>query len=450
MTTPDTTSGRKRSFSYVTDTPPAKVHQIYPPSFYDNLSRVWLTDLALIEHNRRLEHTDHLPTPPPPPSIQEPLLDELSSFDLTEIQRFARHGGPDLADIRGYHIYNMPRAARTQEQDVAAANDPVIATTTSKKTSSPYDRNFMQTLIDNGVCPPDYEYPGNIQPAQAVDYEQVKEHLLKERNDKDLTKLNKSDVKAMSKSLNRTSEGTVSDWIFPKLEGTLVSAREREGRLPFVKLKPLFRNVRLAIPVPDVFYGAVPEQIRLPIREQLSKSIQPTADTDNPILPNCFLAVKGKDGAVAVAERQAYYDGVIGARTIHDLEEYAAGKSIFDKKIKSISMTLINGTLTMYGTHVLGPSLREHPEVRYVVTKINRFVLDNDVFELHRAITAYRNALEWAEEIRDDAIQKAHRRLDAVTKQGRQPRAPESKQQIRTKGSRTGLRSGGFESHVAL
>ena len=62
-----------------------------PNSFWDNLSRQWLTPRALREFDRRTVW----PIAPVPPC----LIDK-KDVRLTELKRFARHGGPSLGDLR--------------------------------------------------------------------------------------------------------------------------------------------------------------------------------------------------------------------------------------------------------------------------------------------------------------------------------------------------------------
>ena len=90
---------RKRHTDLPTETsPPAKRckftrrHRATPfaPSFWDNLSKVSLTSLALREIDRRNEERQHLPIPA--------ASGEVVSKDIA---RFARHGGPDLRHLRG-------------------------------------------------------------------------------------------------------------------------------------------------------------------------------------------------------------------------------------------------------------------------------------------------------------------------------------------------------------
>jgi hypothetical protein len=79
------TKRRRRSRSQGT-------HYRRPPEFWDNLSRLQLTRLALHEFDRRTI----LPTVSKPPE-----LFEVKEIRVKELARFARRGGPNLRDLRG-------------------------------------------------------------------------------------------------------------------------------------------------------------------------------------------------------------------------------------------------------------------------------------------------------------------------------------------------------------
>ena len=66
-----------------------------PSSFWDNLSRQWLTRRALREFDRR---TICLAAPIPPQRTGE------ENINLAKLKRFARLGGPSLDDIRGVSL----------------------------------------------------------------------------------------------------------------------------------------------------------------------------------------------------------------------------------------------------------------------------------------------------------------------------------------------------------
>ena len=76
-----------------------------PPEFWDNLSQVPLCRRALREFNRRAVR----------PTIPKPRGRSVLKGDLVEqLKRFARHGGPDLHDIRGVSlVYAMENHANS-------------------------------------------------------------------------------------------------------------------------------------------------------------------------------------------------------------------------------------------------------------------------------------------------------------------------------------------------
>lgn len=105
-------------------------HHIYeaqsppPPAFWDNLSQLWLTKRALRELDRRNAQA----TPPPLslcPESYRPLtrhtlaeqrkknplaashfLEHCTAKCSKDISRFAKHGGPDLSDLRSVCVAN--------------------------------------------------------------------------------------------------------------------------------------------------------------------------------------------------------------------------------------------------------------------------------------------------------------------------------------------------------
>ena len=60
--------------------------------FWDNLSRIWLSRCALQEFDRRTAQLV-ISTPKYP--------SDLKRYPVRDLERFARHGGPSLRDLRG-------------------------------------------------------------------------------------------------------------------------------------------------------------------------------------------------------------------------------------------------------------------------------------------------------------------------------------------------------------
>lgn len=97
-----------------------------PPHFWDNLSQLELTKGALRELDRRnateahpylhQEHRYRRPRTrraaaarrnPCPPALE--FLQQSSPTDRAQLRRFARHGGPNLKDLRGVQkLPNLP------------------------------------------------------------------------------------------------------------------------------------------------------------------------------------------------------------------------------------------------------------------------------------------------------------------------------------------------------
>jgi hypothetical protein len=88
--------------------PPKKSRQSRnrtPPEFWESLSQVPLCRRALREFNRRTVRRT-IPKPP----VRSALKGDL----VKQLKRFARHGGPDLRDIRGVSlIYAMENHANS-------------------------------------------------------------------------------------------------------------------------------------------------------------------------------------------------------------------------------------------------------------------------------------------------------------------------------------------------
>ena len=68
----------------------------YPDSFYDTLSRIRLSRGALRLYDRRIDQTQCSPS-----LLPKPTTPSLPGQDLHKIKQFARHGGPNLAHLRG-------------------------------------------------------------------------------------------------------------------------------------------------------------------------------------------------------------------------------------------------------------------------------------------------------------------------------------------------------------
>ena len=75
--------------------------KIHSPEFYDSRPKLWLTRRALKEFDRRNSLLSWSGQP-----VFEIPIDIGNIYDTKQIQKFARHGGPDLGDLRAVSPYH--------------------------------------------------------------------------------------------------------------------------------------------------------------------------------------------------------------------------------------------------------------------------------------------------------------------------------------------------------
>ncbi|KAI1820135.1 hypothetical protein F4861DRAFT_533893 [Xylaria intraflava] len=337
-----------------------------PPAFCDNLSPIPLTRNTLDELNRISEHAARqIARTSTSPATKE-----------VQIKRFARHGGPDTADIRG-----PGRGRRTRKSATLSKCSSASSSKPSTRSTGPYDWAFQQHLINHGIM----ERPrASLSPT----------HFTQEDFDA-----------FMQADADASKEWQVMSAVIPIIEGEVEDGKCLSGQIPFSNLDCLTDNTLVA-GNPDRYYGALLEQLNQQLQEKLNKRIIPSTQKDLPIAPNFFLAVKGPDGSLPVAARQACYDGALGARGMHSLQTY--GKALeFDNNAYTLTSTYQSGNLRMYTSHLVPPA---NPTARpeYVMTQVGAYALNHNHNSFRTGASAYRNARDWAKQTRDEAIQAAN------------------------------------------
>lgn len=281
--------------------------------------------------------------------------------------------------------------------------------TTNTTSSTPYSRNFQQNLIDHGIYPDGYEYPDGRIPAAPDNWEEINVRLVKPRPSLSPSKFSDEDFRKFKRADTHASkEKPVITSVIPIIEGDIGDPKCAGGEYVFGNLAPLTDGT-LAQAKPDHFYGARPEQLNRQIRSELSDRIIPSTQDDLPMLPNFFLEAKGPDGSLAVATRQACYDGALGARGMHSLQSYRQDEFTYDNNAHTITSTYHGGQLKLYTTHLAeprGPDCR--PE--YIMTQLRSFSLTDMYDTFRQGVSAYRNARDWAKEKRDEFIRLANER----------------------------------------
>lgn len=182
--------------------------------------------------------------------------------------------------------------------------------------------------------------------------------------------------------------------------------------ISFANLEPLMDG-RIAPAQPSMYYGADSGQLSPSIRNELDRHIVPSAD--RPLAPNLFLECKGPTGHMDVATRQVRYDGALGARAMHSLQNYGAEEPVYDGNAYAFSSIYHTGTLKLYAHHATAPTAsrpsRGRPE--YHTTQLGAFALTGSRDAFVEGVTAFRNLRDLAKQYRDTLIQTANSRTQS-------------------------------------
>lgn len=194
--------------------------------------------------------------------------------------------------------------------------------------------------------------------------------------------------------------------VIPAILGTHQPSHASARNTVFGNLQPLTDGT-IALAKPDIYYGAHPEELSRPVRDKLGHHIVPSTMRDKPLAPNFFVEVKGPDGNAAVAMRQARYDGAIGSRAMHSLQNYGEEEVKYDNQPHTFSSTYHGGQLQLYAHHTTQPTSEEGPPT-YHITKIRGFDMTDTHETFVQGATVFRNARDLAKEHRDRLIQAAN------------------------------------------
>ncbi|KAI1825064.1 hypothetical protein F4861DRAFT_211971 [Xylaria intraflava] len=465
MSPPTRVDSSKRRLSSDTSTPepsPKKQKLAHPtrppPAFWDKLSEIPLTRSALRELDRRntavAAAASSLTTAPCPRPSRRPItrrtardqkpthtstqpatqyLARSSQAKLRQIRSFARQGGPDLSELRAHQYEPIVVASRSRMSgrpsslgrrtrgSASSMENTPESQTISTKSTGPYDRAFQQHLIDHGIYPHRYRYPDRrTPPPPPGNLEKIMQVIARPRPSLSPSRFTQDSFEIFEQAnADAFKEGEVISDVLPIIEGAVENRKCVSGQIPFTNLDHL-TDGSLVPGNPDRYYGARPEQIHKQVRVELSGHIVPSTQHDLPIAPNFFLAVKGLDGSSAVAARQASYDGALGARGMHSLRSYRDPEADFDNGAYTITSTYHDGQLKMYTSHPLPPAV-PGASGGYVTTQIKAYALTSDADSFRTGAGAYRNARDWARQMRDEAIKKAN---EASARDKPSPSAP--------------------------
>jgi hypothetical protein len=206
----------------------------------------------------------------------------------------------------------------------------------------------------------------------------------------------------VQKDHDARSEKTVMSTVFPIIRGS-ADIPFGEEKL-FGNLDPLAEGIVSA--KPDFYDGTLAAECDKVVRQLLGSSIIPSTQDHLPIAPNFFCEGKGPDGSHAVGERQALYNGALGARAMHDLQRFG-NAALYDNNAYTITSLYHCGQLELYTVH---PVKSAHPdrEMDYQMTLLKSYSIKGECDVFRQGVQAFRNARDWAKEQRDSFIFKAN------------------------------------------
>lgn len=426
-----------------------------PPEFWDNLSHVPLVKSALRELDRRT--VKHVAAPRP--IVSKPL----------DILRYARHGGPDLSDLRGVtrppsvmhrgrpgkargRIGKSPargRAGARASRSSRSSRAESEGKTTKTKSSSPYDAAFKQQLIDFNIYPINHILASNAPPAAPDNLQDIIHEVCGNgRASLEPEAFGSEQHERFWRSyILGTSEEPQSRTL-DMIEGdklSLSSAHVKRGPAKLNNLRPLV-PANFVPGNPDRVYGARPETLDRSVRDRLETLILPTTAKDI-LCPNFIVHVKGPDGTPKVAEIQAVYDGALAARGIQALWEFGSERGPQQNAeqqererereqeeeqeeqatiARTITCTFADGVLRMFAVARrhrdpasrrlrrlrLQQQTRSQPDdIEYVTTRLGSWFMAEELDGFRKGALAFRNGLEWARKQRDEAIERANERV---------------------------------------
>ena len=104
---------------------------------------------------------------------------------------------------------------------------------------------------------------------------------------------------------------------------------------------------------------------------------------------------------------QVCYDGAIGARAMHALQNYGQAEPIFDNKAYTMSSTYHDGTLKIHSHHPSQP-LRPGKPPQYHIISVRGFLLTDSPETFRQGVDAFRNARDLVTQQRDVLINQAN------------------------------------------
>ena len=303
-------------------------------------------------------------------------------------------------------------ATKTKETTATKTHD--TAATGTNKSLTPYNPLFQQALLESCIYPPYHECLDGTPAPQPENLNYIRRKLARRRPSLSSSEFSEKEYMAfIRKDADSTNETEVGREVIPVIQGILKSGKTAKSDILFANLTPFTTHKKVASGKPDSFHGAISQQLELSIREKLDQLIIPSTQK-NIILPNHFTAIKGPDGRTSVARRQANYDGYLGARGIHALQNYGQAEPIFDNKAYTFAFIYQSPVLSVFVCHPVQPT-DPGKSPSYYLTPVRYFAMLDNVETWREGAKWYRNAIDLAKKWRDDFIRLANNVVRAPT-----------------------------------
>lgn len=161
--------------------------------------------------------------------------------------------------------------------------------TTSTRSTGPYDRAFLQNLIDHNIFPNGYEYPDGGLPPEPENMNDILAAMAQPRPSLSPSRFSNDDFRRFKRAdTHAFKEREITTNVIPLIEGTIANSKCVTGDVPFTNLDDLTEGT-IVSGKPALYRGARPEQLDIRIRREQSRKINPSSQSDLPILANFFL-----------------------------------------------------------------------------------------------------------------------------------------------------------------
>ncbi|CAG9994430.1 unnamed protein product [Clonostachys byssicola] len=306
-------------------------------------------------------------------AVGKPIHELAQAFTVTEqerpkLLRFARGGGPDLTDLRGYYIETDEPADYFDYEE--STSEMGIPEKPQRRPSGASKPDFLRKCIRYRIYPRTHTTPKRDFTPEPKNIDLIFE-ILKRKPDDD--SVGDAEYKNFKKvTAQAISELAVIKNVAPLLMGS--SEINNMWNIPFLNLDTMTEG-ELSAPQPDMCDGVLPERVEDMVRDELDTVIAPSGDAEALLATNFFFQVKGPKGKFGIVQKQVTLDGAYGARMMHALQNFGKETPEFDDNAYTFSATYIEGMLSLYAHHVAAPTIHTKNHPGYHITLLRGFQL---------------------------------------------------------------------------